>query len=194
MTVLQLYTFYPFDASVVALLNTKAANLAGCQGIYAGREIEDPDRGHCVFHWENESAALQSAEIQRVLLAGGRWVSQKTITISSESDKDIQTVLSAPVQEFAIATLKNDENKAEWERILRLTTEGVRVTEGAVASLQGLDAENDARYVLLIGWQSHEAHMRALQSEYADEVMGQTLAVVDFHVKHAQRIMYEQSS
>ena len=32
MTVLQLYTFYPFDASVVALLNTTAANLAGCQG------------------------------------------------------------------------------------------------------------------------------------------------------------------
>ena len=106
--------------------------------------------------WENDSAALQSAEILRVLLAGGRWVSQKTITVSSESDKDIQTVLNAPVQEFAIATLKRDENKAEWERILQLTTEGVRVTEGAVASLQGLDTENDARYVLLIGWQSHE--------------------------------------
>ena len=110
--------------------------------------------------WENDSAALQSAEILRVLLAGGRWVARKTITVSSESDKDIQTVLNAPVQEFAIATLKRDENKAEWERILRLTTEGVRVTEGAVASLQGLDAENDARYVLLIGWQSHEVRQK----------------------------------
>ena len=36
--------------------------------------------------------------------------------------------------------------------------------------------------------------MRALKSEYADEVMGQTLAVVDFDVKHAHRIMYERSS
>ena len=114
--------------------------------------------------WESETAALQSAEILSVLLAGGRWIARKTITISSESDKDIRTVLSAPVQEFAIATLKKEENKAEWERILRLTTEGVRVTEGAVASLQGLDAENDARYVLLIGWQSHQVGLRSIKA------------------------------
>ncbi|KAI5826571.1 P-loop containing nucleoside triphosphate hydrolase protein [Schizophyllum commune Tattone D] len=110
--------------------------------------------------WDSESAALQSAEILRVLLAGGRWVSMKTITISSENERDIRTVLNAPVQEFAIATLKKEENKAEWERILRLTTEGVRVTEGAVASLQGFDTENNARYVLLIGWQSHEVRQK----------------------------------
>ncbi|KAI5891994.1 uncharacterized protein SCHCODRAFT_02624962 [Schizophyllum commune H4-8] len=111
--------------------------------------------------WETESAASQSGEILHVLLAGGRWVSQKTMVISSsESVGAIRTVLSAPVQEFAVATLKGKENREEWERLLQVTTEGVRVTEGAVASLQGLDAADGARYVLLIGWQSHEVWLR----------------------------------
>ncbi|KAL1745562.1 P-loop containing nucleoside triphosphate hydrolase protein [Schizophyllum fasciatum] len=100
---------------------------------------------------------IETEGIVSVLAGAGASLSSAATVEIAAADYDIHAVLSAPVQEFATAVLWAPEHRAEWERVLRVTTEGVRQTDGAVASVRGLDAADDARYVLLIGWESHEA-------------------------------------
>ncbi|TRM57256.1 hypothetical protein BD626DRAFT_222551 [Schizophyllum amplum] len=192
MTTLQIHTFSPFGEDTAQAVRKAAESATGLQKVYIGRQLENPEHGYYVLQW----ASGRQPSIDRTpdLVGAGvlkRISSPTTVKITSESEHQIQAVLEAPVQEFAIATLRAPENREQWEHILGLTTEGVRVTEGAIGSIQGLAADDDGRYVLILGWESHEAHMRALGSEYAKDVMKQTLELVDFQVKHAEKVSYD---
>jgi ATP-binding cassette, subfamily B (MDR/TAP), member 1 len=69
---------------------------------------------------------------------------------------DAPTALSAPVSEFAIATLKNPGDRQKWEDCLKVTLDGMKITKGAICGVNGIAEGNPDQYVFVIGWESLE--------------------------------------
>ena len=75
-----------------------------------------------------------------------------------EGDGNLKNIFGAPVQQFTIAKLKKDEDRARWETLLQQMRHRLIAPAQPVgrpfASLQGVETPIDFTYFLIAGWQS----------------------------------------
>ncbi|KIY71997.1 hypothetical protein CYLTODRAFT_418375 [Cylindrobasidium torrendii FP15055 ss-10] len=163
------------------------------RSLHYGTVVGEPSKGYFILAWSSVKAheAFKSKpEYGELAKSFGERVLTAPLEVTHYTFADVpEKVLAAPDTEIAVFKLKEGKSEADFlkpweERLLpRLAnTKGWHSSGG-----WGKSIEKEGHFVLLLGWESKELHLQAMQDkEYMTEVhsLGEYLELVHFeHTK-----------
>jgi len=156
----------PAAAALQELIRSYLAGSAGLKSLVEGHQLEDPRKIQWYLNWESLEAhkALMGSDtyagfVEKILaVADVNWMLHSTFV----DEERVKIFEKAPVIETVRLVLKDDTDKAEYRKALD-TTEEILARTGKDKGLYGLTGaathEKDSDILLIIGWESMEAHI-----------------------------------
>ncbi|TFY70731.1 hypothetical protein EVG20_g2278 [Dentipellis fragilis] len=170
MACIRLITISNYDPVTFEGTAAALSKVPGLVSTYIGTQIEDATCAQVVLRWKalEDHSRFMSSDIYDNLLKQTEVVSPRNPTVARvEPSSSIETVLSAPVTEFAMARLRSSSDRSEWEKCLETTLNGITETKGAIAGVHGTTETNPDEYVFVIGWESLEVSRQSPDSSFA---------------------------
>jgi len=162
--------FYQADpagalAGVAEALKTEGSQISN---VYHAPQVEDSTKAYFIIQWKSSEhfKTTKGAELNNELLdavgpslSPGTEIESPTKIFQIKFDKDPSKALEAPVTEIAIATLNVPEKRDTLAGYVAKYDE--YTAEGKVSSAWGQAFNNQNVFVLIVGWESVEAHRTA---------------------------------
>jgi len=178
---------YIADSAVIQPAVKLLAEHEGVLSVFTGFEVEDPTVGYLFVVWEkleHHEKLMQDSSYPTILSTLAAAQSGPPLSMLHFDMTDDPTKgLTAPVTDLTYMTLKEGKTKADVEPFF--------ATFAWIADLgrgfhHGQCVEKPELFVVLMGWASIEAHMEAGKAPEFAALVGDALAVMDIHVKHAK--------
>ncbi|KAJ7259521.1 hypothetical protein B0H12DRAFT_1232001 [Mycena haematopus] len=162
----------------------------GYKGSFYGLQVEDPKTGYFVSVWESyelhqklvkDPSYASIIETLRPAVAGN--FERHHINVTS----DPITALSAPAVEFVVFTLKAGESDEKLSSLLEELGKGADAATGAHPPCAwGQSVEDKNKYLLIIGWDTVEAHWEAVKEGTSlHAIVGKIKGVADLALGHS---------
>ncbi|KAL4259887.1 ABM domain-containing protein [Pleurotus pulmonarius] len=164
---------------------------AGCTRVYHGVQHEDPEFGYLIPIWPSSESrqafreSQRNTEVQTVVLAS------KVGTIGEAMGVDFTSnpapVFEAGIVEVLMVELKDGKTAADLAPYLDEMT-SMR-GHGVVDGTWGTSDKSDGQLVVVIGWDSIEAHkafVAAGATESLKTIMGNILGMATLKVNHVR--------
>ncbi|KAF9491644.1 hypothetical protein BDN71DRAFT_1510121 [Pleurotus eryngii] len=163
---------------------------AGCTRVYHGVQHEDPEFGCLIALWpssESRQTFLESQriEVQTVIIATKVGTNGEGMAVDFKSNP--APVFEAGIVEVLMVEVKDGKSAADVAPYLDEMT-SMR-GHGVVDGTWGTSDRSDGEIVLVIGWESIEAHktfVAAGATESLKTVMGNILQVATLKVNHVK--------
>ncbi|KAI5118813.1 hypothetical protein M0805_000201 [Coniferiporia weirii] len=168
------------QAAALASVLDALRNTPGQIKTYYGLQVEDPNQGYLVVVWE--SYEHQRDTYQAALTSAlGEF---ETVHVQLKVDPNLP--LSAPVVEFVTIKLREGKTKADISPSLDLLTS--QETKAIISSTWGPSIEKDDYLVMVVGWESLEAHQEVGKQSTPEvrNTIGQIVELSEIKIKHAK--------
>ncbi|KAF8656851.1 hypothetical protein AX16_002398 [Volvariella volvacea WC 439] len=141
---------------------------------YVGPQIEDPTKRYLINVWAADASPPPESSAS---------LTHNILFKNAPTD-----LFEAPVTEICIATLKEPENKANWEDTILapMFKKQLPNIPDVTHAVWDVVKDDPGVYMLVIGWSSHEAHLALTRSEEAKKGMAYIKTLVDLDQKHAK--------
>ncbi|KAJ7147053.1 hypothetical protein C8R43DRAFT_1129841 [Mycena crocata] len=163
----------------------------GLVGSFYGLQVEDKKTGYFVSVWESyehrnkfRGEPSYASLIEALKPAAAGQLERNHIEISG----DALTALSSPATEFVVFTLKGDGTPEKLVPLLEDLGKRLDAAAGAhPPCIWGASVEDKAKFLLVVGWDTVEAHWEAVR-EGTDlhKIVGQISAVADIAIGHSK--------
>ncbi|KII84621.1 hypothetical protein PLICRDRAFT_179431 [Plicaturopsis crispa FD-325 SS-3] len=193
MTVTEICTFsasdaYRTDQSIVKPFAQTLIGTPGFISLYHGLQVEDPTVGYIFIVWESFEAhkALIDSPAQGPILDTLKplFAGQFTSVIHAKFTTDPTAALSAPTTEYLFTTPKEGSSKEALSEIFSKLA--LRDFPEVLGAADGPCIERDDTLVLVVGWESVEAHRALMKTAHPDKlkILGTLRAQGDSVVRH----------
>jgi len=144
------------DLSNAAKVDTK-----GLHSQMLGGGIEEPEAKHWFLDWDAETKS-GTPDFEKILSV---LTSEQIRNVHVAFSEPPTPCLTAPVTQIILSTTKPEQDLITFGEICNVTLRATAEQPGCLGTSWGYTTENPRAVVLLVGWQSVDAHIKFTKTE-----------------------------
>ncbi|GLB38386.1 hypothetical protein LshimejAT787_0502510 [Lyophyllum shimeji] len=161
---------------------------------YYGLQTEDGSTGYLIVKWEtyeHHMRLTQQPHYQNLISALERARSGPLdLQHVDNFDKDVAPSLEAPATEFALITPKDGASLEAFQETLENLGENLLKEKTCHHVAAGESREKEGTWVMVIGWDSVQAHVTAVAQGVFPELIKNLKNMATIEIKHANLVKY----
>jgi len=143
------------------LANAAKVDTKGPHNQMLGGGIEEPEAKHWFLDWDAETKS-GTPDFEKIL---SPLTSEQIQNVHVAFSEPPTPCLTAPVTEITFSTTKPEQDLITFGEICNVTLRVTAEQPGCLGTSWGYTTENQRAVVLLVGWESVDAHMKFTKTE-----------------------------